>query len=557
MTSHTDRLAQSGPGRHDQAHAGGDRKRQRLAWSLRSAEGGWPYFASTASVAVPEGDRPMGDIAIGDQVLTASRSGAEWGWTAREVQFSAGSPPNTSGVGNVMFYIEYGGHRPGGRRKSMVASPNQLFLLADGGMLKRTDQLVPGLDRLVAPDGAALPIARIHSGSYFGAVHHIATEVPGYEEFSGGMDKHLIVVNGVVCGDFALQRYQHTDKMQRHLAPGAENPVVGTAAYQARHAAVCHSAFGAAVDADAGPVVHPEFVPDIESATVIPARAAALFAPRQEAQLLEADVPRRPLSDATNRWMAAYYSRLYATFCPGIRFHIDWTSHRPNVFAFTEYGQKTVVIGGGLLRLEALYNGAMAVVLAFGAACLADQGGDRTPDGPPGTGRALYEGIAVVAANALQGGSAWSETMLDGTRQLGDLIRTLIGKQDRLADREALACLLEVMRAAVAGDELPRCAGGPTPGGLQVVSASYDGAGQLTISFSEPVHAHGAGNIRNYRIEPGVAPSGVQFHPRRPAAVTLCVELAPGEYTVEVFNVRAVDGSTLDPLASSAPVDAG
>jgi hypothetical protein len=49
--------------------------------------------------------------------------------------------------------------------------------------------------------------------------------------------------------------------------------------------------------------------------------------------------------------------------------------------------------------------------------------------------------------------------------------------------------------------------------------------------------------------------TAAHHHPRRPAAITLAVGLAPGEYTVEVFNVRAADGSTLDPLASSAPVD--
>ncbi len=543
-------------------HSGDERKRQRQAWSLRSAEGGWPYFASSALVAVPDGKLPLGEIAIGDQVLTAIRHGAEWEWSAREVQFSAGSPPNTTGVGNVMFYIEYGGQQPGERRQAMVASPNQLFLLADGGILKRADQLVPGTDRLVDPDGRAVPIARIHSGSYFGAVHHIATEVPDYGEFRGSLERHFIIVNGVVCGDFALQRYQHAESMQRHLAPGTDNPAVGTAIYRARHAAVCRSAFGAAVDLDAGPVVHPEFVPDIESATVIPPRAATLFTPRQEAQLLDPDVPARPMSDATNRWMAAYYSRLYATFCPGIRFHVDWTSQRPNVFAFTEYGQKTVVIGGGLLRLEALYDGATAVALAFGAACLADQASERSAgrpaDKPPGTGRALYEGIAVVAGSALQGGNAWRETMQAGKRQLGELIAALIRKQHRPADVEALECLLEAMRAAVEGDELPRCVGGPTPGGLQVVSASYDGAGgQLNISFSEALHPHSAGNAHNYRIHPAAPVRAVQFHPRRPAAVALVVDLAPGEYTVEVLNVRAADGSTLDPLAASAPVSAG
>jgi hypothetical protein len=112
------------------------------------------------------------------------------------------------------------------------------------------------------------------------------------------------------------------------------------------------------------------------------------------------------------------------------------------------------------------------------------------------------------------------------------------------------------MDAAVSGADLPRCAGGPTPGGLQVVSASYDGAArQLTISFSEPLNQHSAANAKHYRIDAGLLVTSVQYHPRRPAAITLCVDLAPGEYTVEVVNVRAADGSTLDPLAGSVPVD--
>jgi hypothetical protein len=557
MTSCVDRLPPALSGQAGISVYKGEKGHRNLpGFRPKTIDGAYPCFASTAPVAVPDGIRPIGDIAIGDQVLVASWSAAGWEWSAREVQFSAGSPPNGSGLGNLMLYIEYGGSWAGERHRSLVASPNQLFLMAGNGLLKRADQLVPGADCLVGPGGEALPVARVHSGSYLGAVHYIATEVPAYEEFSGCLDNHLIITNGVIAGDFALQCYQDTDKMQRHTVPAADNPVLGSAAYRSKHTLAHHSAFGAAVDGDAGPVIHPDFVADVDSATVIPPGAAALFTPRQEARLLEPDVPRRPLSDGTNRWMSTYYSRLYATFCPGIRFYIDWTSDRPNVFAFTEYGQKTVVVGGGLLRLASLYDSAMAVVLAFGAASLAEQGSGRAPAHGVETGRALYDGIAVVAATALQGGNAWRDTMLAGTRQLGEVIRMLIVGQDRHGDSGSPACLLEVMDAAVGGADLPRCAGGPTPGGLQVVSASYDSAvKQLTVSFSEPVQHHGAANPKHYRITAGGQVSAVLHHPRRPAAVMLSVDLVPGEYTVEVLGVRAVDGSTLDPMASAAPVD--
>lgn len=557
MKTSVDRPAPTLPGQAGTTGWNGKQGHRNLpGFRPRTIDGTYPCFASTAPVAVPDGTRPMGDIAIGDQVLVASWRTTGWEWSAREVQFSAGSPPNGSGLGNLMLYIEYEANRPGERHRSLVASPNQLFLMAGSGLLKRADQLVPGSDSLVGPDGKPLPIARVHSGSYLGAVHYIATEVPDYEEFSGCLDNHLIITNGVIAGDFALQCYQETEKMRPHTAPAADNPVLGSAAYRARYRLAHHSAFGAAVDGDAGPVMHPDFVADTESATVIPPGAAALFTAPQEARLLAPEVPRRPLSDATNRWMASYYSRLYATFCPGIRFYIDWTSHRPNVFAFTEYGQKTVVVGGGLLRLAALYDSAMAVVLAFGAACLAEQGSGRAPSYAAETGRALYDGIAIVAGTALQGGNAWRDTMLIGTRQLGEVIRMLIAGPDSDGDSASLGCLLEVMEAAVGGADLPCCAGGPTPGGLQVVSASYDSAGKrLTVSFSEPVQQHSAVNPKHYRIGDGVAVSAVQHHPRRPAAVMLCVDLAPGAYIVEVAGVRAVDGSTLDPAASTAPLD--
>ena len=58
--------------------------------------------------------------------------------------------------------------------------------------------------------------------------------MPAYEEFSGRLDNHLIITNGVISGDFALQCYQDTDKMRGHMAPAADHPVLGSAAYRRR-----------------------------------------------------------------------------------------------------------------------------------------------------------------------------------------------------------------------------------------------------------------------------------------------------------------------------------
>jgi hypothetical protein len=504
-------------------------------------------FAATTPVAVPDGVRAMGDIAIGDQVLAAARTAKGWSWTPQEVQFSSGSPRNATGTGSLMFYIEYGAG------ESLVASPNQLFLMAGSSKLKRAEQLAPGVDHLVDRNGEAVPIARIHSGMYVGAIHHIATDVPTYEQFTGSIDNHLIIANGIISGDYVLQLYQDTEKMKQNLLLGEEHPVAGTVAYQAKHAAATHSAFGALAAANAAPIAHPQFAANVASTSIIPPGAVALFTPEQEAQLLDPDIPKRPLSDATNQRMTTYYSQVLSPFCPGIRFYVDWTSLRANVFAFTEYGQKTVVVGGEFLRLGALYDSAMAVALAFGAAALMHES-----DGPQTVGRSLYDGIAGVASAAMKGGNAWNDKMIAGTSQLGGVIRALIAKQGQNGDSGALLCLLDVMNAAVSGDELPQCAGGPTPDGLKLLSASYDVEfTQMTVTFNEAVSPYTANNPKNYRIVPYVEVAAALVDPKRPTVVTLKVDLGRGGYTLKVVNVRATDGSTLDPTGSMLPVNGG
>jgi len=310
-------------------------------------------------------------------------------------------------------------------------------------------------------------------------------------------------------------------------------------------------AYGSAVSrqADEAPIHAEKFVRHAETRSMIPDAAIALFTQEEEELLLDPDIAKRPLSNDTNKRMVDYYARIYTTFYPEISFYLDWESLRPNVFAFTEYGRKTVVIGGEFLRIEPLYDAAMAVTLSFGVgALLGGNAGDAQLDH---VGQALYFGMGVVMRQALPMGDTWNDVVLSGKAQLKTVFDAVIAKEGAASP---LKCLREVMNAAVSGTELPVCAGGPVQNGLNVVSAAYDSVKQeLTVKYNEAVSAYSANNVKNYAITPdSIAIDSAAIDKADAASVVLAVELTTNTYKVAVRNVRASDGSTLDPKASTA-----
>ena len=119
--------------------------------------------------------------------------------------------------------------RPGPPRFSLVR--NRPFLLHDG-KLKRASKLVPGKDQLVRPDGTAVPITGMEAHVPTRGVHQIAMSTGPATELAG----HLVVANGVVCGDYALELADLEGKLPHALAPGhAALPDFGTDAYARRH----------------------------------------------------------------------------------------------------------------------------------------------------------------------------------------------------------------------------------------------------------------------------------------------------------------------------------
>lgn len=515
---------------------------------------GWPWyfrtcycccscFASSTPVADPQGFKAIGDYNVGDQVLTAFRTSQDWTWQPETVQFSSGSPATTDSgptAGNLMLMIEYG------EGKSLIATPNQLFAVADG-KLKRADQLAPGDDSLVGEDGSGVSIGRISSGYYKGPVHHIATDMVTYEEFTGSLDGHLINTNGVVAGDYLLQLFQDTPKMAPNLDTSA--PTIGTPAYQELHANLVVKPYvvGADHEVVGAEYAAPEFfTAHGDSSTSAPAGALSLFTERQEAMLLDPDIPKRGFSDSTNMQQVSYFTTLLSGFFPDVEIVMDWESVHPNVYGYQADGKSTVLIGGELLRLGPLYGPAMAIAIGFGvAAATSDQAS---------LGRALYDGTSWVLVTAL--GPYWAETVQAGLAQFSLLLTALAGKETSPTDEPGLgaSCLLDVINAAVSGDIVPSCAGGDT---LALSRASYtDGAVQAT--FNTELAAGPAGDPANYAVSPGGTITRVELNQENPTIVTIRCDLAKNSptpittYVLTVLHLTGLDGSTLNPLKRSA-----
>lgn len=502
-------------------------------------------FAANTPIAVPNGLMAIGDLLVSNQVMAAAGKPGAWTWTAQDVTFSAGTPAALPGTpGNMMIFLSYGDNQ------SLIASRDQLFVMTDG-LLKRADQLVPGTDMLIAADGSdPVKINLLASGYYLGAVHHIATSTPSYDEWDGSIDDHLINANGIVSGDYLLQMYQDTPKMAPNMTD-PEAPDLGHADYKASNPGVSVKPFvvGESLQAAGTEVRAHNFRAHAESEALIPAGAFQLFSPKQEVLLMDPSIPKRGFSDVTNVQMTNYYIKLFAGFYPNVHLYLDWESIHPNVFAFAQYGTPTVVIAGEFLRLGPLYAPAIAIALASGIASAAIEANGAD------VGPSVYDGIGVVLQQALQGGNSLNETLSAGQAQFDSLLALLARLEKGGEGPISANCLSQVIDAAISGDPLPECAGGP-PVPLTLDSASYvDGA--LTINFSEPVDAGTALNPKNYQLTPGGSiikldmPAGVS------ASVTATVTLDPGEYSLLVSGVSGADGDKLDPAHSSAVFTVG
>jgi hypothetical protein len=421
---------------------------------------------------------------------------------------------------------------------------------------------VPQQDALVLTEGGTTPLHAIVLGSYTGGVHHIATDLETYGEFDGNINNHLLNANGVVAADYMLQMFQTSDKMKEVMAQDHDTlPVIGSVEYSARNSHLRTEFFAITAEEDRPSVPAampasfraygqgPSRIPDHARQFITDVQAAALDS--------EPTLKKRPFSNKANISTVQYLFKLYNAFFPDVNFYLDWENPAINAYSFEEYGQKFVVVCGGLVRVEGLYLEGMALILAHELGHL--YGGEpHNTKGYSCQTQADYHAVGVVTRQVWFG-DLWGQIVNTGFEQISDFLGKIpaeqaSGKPEDSCNYPSIQCRLDTMDAAISGLPLPFCAGGPKP--LEVVGAEVvqkDTGQVIVVTLNEAVRPYAGNNPANYTLAPESKITAARVDPNAGDKVTLEATLQPGTtYVLSVSNLISVAGASLDSEKNSA-----
>jgi hypothetical protein len=167
---------------------------------------------SVSAIAMAVGTKPAHEIAVGETIRVAEDGGLTR-WSERPVAFSSGIGSDPA---HPVIAVEFG---EAADRRIVFAARNQLFLMP-GGVLKRAARLAAGRDVLMREDGTTVAVAAVTEIPAPGGLHHVATSKEPATELAG----HLIIIDGIVCGDYALQVSDLESVRPELMAQGREGP---------------------------------------------------------------------------------------------------------------------------------------------------------------------------------------------------------------------------------------------------------------------------------------------------------------------------------------------
>ena len=356
----------------------------------------------------------------------------------------------------------------------MVVTPDHLFL-TPAGKLKRADRLVPGQDFLVSAEGAPVAINEVSISKRKGGVHHIAID----KEFTGNVDGHLLISEGVVSGDFNLQIYARDLKAQ-YFADDHDNlPKVGSAHYEKLNRHLQSGAYKTfAVKDNAAAVAKPhKFYVHGQHVCAMPETAAKYLSELQQADV-GAKADQLGFSEVgIGNSIVSYIIKLFQGFYPDIIYYHDIGNLDANGFAFEQYGKKMVVLAGGLTRIKGLGLQGLALILAHLTARL--QKLEPHDDyGYTSVGMTDYYSAGVLKNVFF--GDFYQGVYESGLKQIQDAIFAGIAKpeHEKYEDDPFQPSIDTRLDAIDAGDSAhfpPEELGGPAFGGLKVTAASAQG----------------------------------------------------------------------------------
>ncbi|ACV63635.1 Hedgehog/intein hint domain protein [Desulfofarcimen acetoxidans DSM 771] len=424
-------------------------------------------FAYGTKIGTPNGLKKIEQFAVGDLVLAASlesnAGGIKLNWSPLKVSFSSGTGPDSHQP--AMIYIRHG------ETGSIIVTPDHLFLMPEG-KLKRADRLVPGKDQLVSYEGQAVPVHEVHLGEYEGGVHHIATD----NSFTGSLNGHLLLSEGVVSGDFNLQIHASELKENYFIDDHDSYPKIGTNEYKEQNTELLEGrylSFQASGINEVNPVPQPsKFYVHGQNISYIPQTAAKYLSSLQEIDVND-NAERRSFSEMSLGNAAVNYAlKLFRGFYPDIIFHHDIARLEPNAFAFNQYGKDIVVLSGGLTRIKNLQLEGMTMVLSHMVTRLQKI---NPVDYNGFTSAAMADYYSPGVLQTVLFDKLYADVLKKGKKQLEDGIYAYINKQHEAFEEDPYAptweTRLDAIDAGYAMDFPPEGIGGPVFQGLQVQAA--------------------------------------------------------------------------------------
>lgn len=272
-----------------------------------------------------------------------------------------------------------------GEEREACVTMSHPFMLKDGTLTAA--EALSLESNLVDRHGKVVPIIELKWGTYEGEFWEFSTvdDIPDHE-----LKNHLVVTNGVVTGDFAVEQYVH---YRTPAYKGAMPPIIGS---QEWIDANQHTLLTAQQE-PVRQVGSGYFTPASHSRVEVPPDASSFY-PIGEALFLEKFAPKKPYNDALAREMCVYLLNiLFKPAYPEITFHFDWFSREANSYSWVDSldQSKHVLLRGGLARIEAFDIQAVALAIAHEIGHL-DGRPDIAPSSVTCEGEADWWGASIV-----------------------------------------------------------------------------------------------------------------------------------------------------------------
>jgi len=242
-------------------------------------------------------------------------------------------------------------------------------------------------------------------------------------------------------------------------------------------------------------------------------------------------------------------------FYPEFDYYLDWYRMEPNVYAFEEYGQKFVVVSGGLARMIGLSYEGLMMAVAHGVSRFIGLP-PTTPTGWVGTGAADYFAFGVISRGIWYGNS-WINSAMPAFTQIKSIMDLISpanagGDPNDPVEYPSIACRVSAMSSGLAGGALPECCGGPPVPLIGLLSAAAEPGG-VALTFTYAPVANEAVNVANYATDPTVGIKAAVIDKTQNFIVHLEADFTAGEsYKVTVSNLHNIFGGGVDPKANSA-----